>query len=137
MEFFRKGEAAPFEKREARHEYSVYEGVSRFTIAEAAPAGGMANFQALMTRMADPKLSSAERDQLMKQIEKAQVQLQAEMKKMTDPAYLRALEDQKKKFGCERIELRMEAGRVNGEMRCSDIVGTRIVVTGSVEFLGR
>ena len=138
MEFFRKGEAAAFAKREARQEYSMYEGLSRFTITDSAQMpGGAADFQALMTKMTDPKLSSAERDQVMKQLENAQEQMQADMTKMGDPAYLKSVEDQKKNFGCERMELRMQAGKLTGEMRCGQAVGTRIALTGSLKFLGR
>jgi hypothetical protein len=138
MEFFRKGEAAAFKKREARQEYSMYEGLSRFTITQSAQmAGGAADFQALMTKMTDPKLSSAERDEVMKQLEKAQEQMQADMKKMSDPAYLKSVEDQKKNFGCERMDLWMQAGKLTGEMRCAQAVGTRIALTGSLKFLGR
>jgi hypothetical protein len=137
MEFFRKGESAPFEKRQARHDYSVFEGIDRFSIEQSASVGGMADYWALMQKMGDPKLSSAQREQLMKQIEKAQVQMQAEMKKMADPAHLKGIADQNKKFGCERIELRGQTGRYAGEMRCAEGVGTRIALTGTLNVLER
>ena len=138
MEFFRKGETTAFEKREARQSYSLYEGLSRFTITTSVPeAGGAADFQALMTKMTDPKLSPPERDQVMKQLQKAQEQMLANMKKASDPAYVKSLEEQKKNFGCERMELRLQAGKVSGEMRCGEAVGTHIALTGSLKFLGR
>ena len=69
VEFFRKGETTAFEKREGKLTYSIYEGVNRFTLSQSDPAaGGAGDFQALMTRMTNPKLSPAERDQVMKQI---------------------------------------------------------------------
>ena len=137
VEFFRKGEATPFEKREGKLTYSIYEGVNRFSLSQSDPAAGDAgNFQALMTNMTDPKLSSAERDAIMKQLEKAQEQMVAGMKKATDPAYLKSLEDQKKSFGCERLELRGQAGKLTGEMRCGEAVGTRVALTGALKLLG-
>ncbi|HLK48599.1 MAG TPA: hypothetical protein VKT49_10720 [Bryobacteraceae bacterium] len=137
VEFFRKGETTPFEKREGKLTYSIYEGVNRFALSQADPAaGGAEDFQALMTKMTDPKLSPSEREQVMKQIEKAQEQMMASMKKASDPAYLKSLEEQKKKFGCERFELRSQSGKLTGEMRCAEAVGARIALTGSVKLLG-
>ena len=137
VEFFRKGETTAFEKREGKLAYSIYEGVNRFTLSQSDPAEGNAsNFQALMVKMSDPKLPSAEREQLMKQIEKAQEQMMAGIKKAGDPAYLKSLEEQKKKFGCERMELRVQAGKLAGEMRCAEAVGARIALTGSLKLLG-
>ena len=138
MEFFRKGENAAFEKREAKLYFSLYEGVSRFDIARAVQMpGGMEDFQSLMKKMADPNLSGAERDQLMKQLEKAQEQMQAGMKQMTDPSFAKSVEEQWKKFGCERMELSVQAGALTGRMRCAQGVGVNIALTGSLKFLGR
>jgi hypothetical protein len=139
IEFFRKGESAPFQKLEARQEFSMYEGLSRFTITQPDPAmgSGMGDLQALMAKMSDPKLTPAERDRVLAQLQAMQGQMQAHMKKMTDPAYLKSLEEQKQNFGCERIELRMQAGKATGEMRCAEKTGTRIALTGSLRFLGR
>ena len=43
--------------------------------------------KALAQKMSDPKITPAQRDQLMKQIQKVQEQMVAEMKKMADPSY--------------------------------------------------
>lgn len=138
LEFFRKGETAPFEKRYARLTYSIYEGVNRFALSQPAPAeGDAANFQALMMKMSDPKLPSAERERIMQQLHKAQEQMMAGTKQAADPAYRKSLEEQKKKFGCERIELRLQAGKLTGEMRCAEAVGNRIALSGSLKLLGR
>ena len=138
VEFFRAGEAAPFEKRQAKQDYSMYEGVSRFRMTEPSPMEGQAtDFQALMTKMSDPKLPSAEREKIMQQLQKAQQEMQANMKKFTDPAYVKGLEEQKKKFGCESIEVRSEGGKLTGEMRCAPAVGVRVAVNGSLKLLGR
>jgi hypothetical protein len=134
-EFFRKGETGAFEKREARLSYSIYEGVNRFSLAPPAPAEA-SNFQALMTKMTDPKLPPAEREQIMQQLQKAQEQMIAGMKKASDPAYLKSVEEQKKNFGCERMELRLQGGRLTGEMRCAEAVGARVALTGSLKLLG-
>ena len=117
----------------------MYEGLSRFTITQPDPAmgSGMGDLQALMAKMSDPKLTPAERDRVLAQLQAMQGQMQAHMKKMTDPAYLKSLEEQKQNFGCERIELRMQAGKATGEMRCAEKTGTRIALTGSLRFLGR
>ena len=137
VEFFRKGETTPFEKREGKLTYSIYEGVNRFALSQPEPGtGGAGDFQALMTKMTDPKLPQSEREQVMKQLQKAQEQMMAGMKKATDPAYLKDLEEQKKKFGCERMELRVQTGKLAGEMRCAEAVGARIALTGSLKLLG-
>ncbi|MBZ5584345.1 MAG: hypothetical protein LAQ30_19460 [Acidobacteriia bacterium] len=138
MEFFRKGESAAFEKREARLEFSLYEGLARFSVAASENSlGGAAEYQALMTKMTNPKLSSAEREAVMKELQKAQEQLQASMKKIADPAYAKSVEEQRKKFGCERMEVKVQAGRLTGQMRCAEAVGARVALTGALKFLGR
>lgn len=137
VEFFRKGETAPFEKREGKLTYSIYEAVNRFSLLQAdASEGDAANFQALMMKMSDPKLPPAEREQVMKQLQSAQEQMMAGIKKAGDPAYLKSLEEQKKKFGCERMELRAQSGKLSGEMRCAEAVGAHIALTGSLKQLG-
>src|SRR5579871_5894888 len=76
VEFFRKGESAAFEKREGKLAYSIYEGVNRFALAQPdLTAGETRDFQALMTKMTDPKLPPGERDHIMKQLQKAQEQM--------------------------------------------------------------
>ena len=138
VEFFRDGEAAPFEKRQAKQDYSMYENLSRIRMTELSPMEGQsADFQSLMTKMSDPKLPSAEREKLMQQLQKAQADMQANMKKFSDPAYIKGLEDEKKKFGCESIQFKNEGGKLTGEMRCAPAVGMRVAVTGSLKFLGR
>jgi hypothetical protein len=134
VEFFRKGETAPFEKREGKLTYSIYEGVNRFALSQ--PDAAATDFQVLMAKMTDPKLPQAEREQVMKQLENAQEQMMAGMKKATDPAHLKSLEEQKKKFGCERLELHSQSGKLTGEMRCAEAVGARIALTGSLKLIG-
>jgi hypothetical protein len=115
----------------------MYEGVSRFSMTQTAQVGGMEQYQALMVKMSDPKLTDAQREQVINQLEKASEQMQASMQKMADPAYIKSMEEQKKNFGCERMELRTQAGKLTGELRCSQTVGARIPLTGSMKFLGR
>ena len=138
MSFYRQGEANPFEKRSANLYFSVYERTNyRFSISEEDPAvqAGAQNFTALMMKMQDPKLTSAQRDKLMEQLQQMQVQMQADMQKMTDPAYIRAQEAKKLEFGCRRIELVAQGGSFTGELSCAQKVGTRIAVTGTLREL--
>jgi hypothetical protein len=46
------------------------------------------------------------------------------------------LEQRKKEFGCETLELRFEAGsKVQGEMRCGELVGRGIKLNGTVKLV--
>jgi hypothetical protein len=137
VSFFRKGEATPFEKLKARLTFSLW-GTREYAFAlEAAPSAAMGgDYVALMEKLRDPNLTPAQREQLMTQITKASEQMQAQMKKLTDPAYMKQQADEaqlkEQQFGCKRIEVSAQNGKLTGEMRCSDKVGTRLGVTGSV-----
>ena len=138
--FYRKGEANPFEKRPATLHHSLWEKANhRFDISQQDPksAASGEDMKALAQKMMDPKITPAQRDQLMKQIQKSQEQMVADMKKMADPAYRKELEARKQQFGCERIELEVAGGTFKGRMRCSQAVGTQIALTGSMKLLGR
>lgn len=139
MAFFRKGEAAPFEKRQATLYHSIYEGKYRFSISQEDPAtqASMTELNELGKKMADPNLPDAQRQALMQQLMKAQQKMQADMAKMRDPNYFKQLEAKKQEFGCQRIELAVEGAKATGQMSCSQKVGTRIPVTGAVTALGR
>jgi hypothetical protein len=140
MLFYRKGETNPFEKRKATLYYTPYDSTNyRFNISQEDPrmSGGMEDMQALMQKIMDPKLTSAQRDQLMKRVQQVQEQMQANMKKMTDPSYAQQQEAKRKQFGCADIQLAVQGGAANGTMRCAEAVGTRIAVTGTLKSLGR
>ena len=140
MAFYRKGEANPFEKRTATLYFSVHDSTNyHFVISQEDPKtkAGMDDFATLMKKMGDPNLTGQQRDQLMKQMEKAQQQMQSEIAKMTDPSYAQKVQAQRQQFGCERVEIAAQAGVFKGQMRCADSVGARIALTGSVKLLGR
>ena len=138
--FYRPGEANPFEKRAAKLYYSPYESTNyRFNISQEDPqlAGSLESMQSMMQKLSDPKLTDAQRDQLMKKIEQAQQQMQADMQKMPNPAYGQQLEAKRKQFGCESIQLTLAAGAAKGTMHCGRTVGSQIGINGSVQSLGR
>jgi hypothetical protein len=139
VQFFRSGESAAFERRNATLNYSIYEqsGYS-FSLGQQDQSGGaMAEFTAAMQKIGDPKLPAAQRDALMKNLEKLQEKMTAEMTKMADPANIAKEEQKKKDFGCERISVGLTAGNLAGDMRCADKVGNRIAITGALKFLGK
>jgi hypothetical protein len=138
MQFFKGGEGAPFEKREATLYYSAWDSENySFSVAEStASIGGMADMAGLMQKMSDPKLTGAQRDALMAQIEKAQEQLTASMTKMSDPANIARMQQQQAEFGCQHLWLAADGGNVKGRMQCADKLG-RLTLTGTMKFLGR
>ncbi len=138
VQFFRAGESTPFEKRPATLYFSQYESTNyRFRIPDQVAPDGMEEFQAIGTKMADPKLSDADRQKLMNQYMQMQQKMAAVIQKMTDPAYQKQLQQKKLDFGCEVIELKEAGGNLTGTMRCSQKVGTRIALTGTMKFAGR
>ncbi len=140
MLFYRPGEANPFEKRSASLYYNAYESTNyRFNVSQQDPqvTNAVEGMQSLMQKLSDPNLTDTQRDQLMKKIEQAQQQMQADMQKMANPAYGQQLEAKRKQFGCESIQLTLAAGAVKGTMHCGQAVGTQIGITGNVQLLGR
>ena len=132
--FFRKGETNPFQKTTATLRFNLYDSSNyRFSVNQQADAAlGMGDMETLMKRMMDPKLSDAERERVISQVEKVQANMEANMKKMTDPAYIKQQEELKQQFGCESLDLKLQTGAVTGTMRCAEKVGTRLAVTGSM-----
>jgi hypothetical protein len=140
LSFYRNGESAPFEKRQAKLTYSMWDSQNyQFSISQEDPGlnAGMQDFQTMMQKMADPNLSDAQRDALMKRLEQMQTQMQANMQRMTDPAYQKAQEAKRLEFGCERIGLQVQGNSFTGEMRCAEKAGARIALTGTMAPLGR
>jgi len=139
VQFFRKGEAAPFEKRSASLQYSLYESEFYFNISQesAQDASGMQEFTSMMQKMSDPKLTPAERDAMMKKLEAMQGQLQANLKQMSDPANIAKRQQAMAEFGCQSMRLGGQGGSLKGYLRCAEKVGTRIEITGVMKFLGR
>ena len=132
--FYRKGESAPFETRLAELYFSLWEKTNyRFNISrtDSQSQAELENLEALAKRMADPKLSEAEREQIMAKLQKAQEAMLARMK---DPvAAVKAQQDKELQFGCERIELEYPGGSsFTGRLSCAEKVGRRIPLTGTV-----
>ena len=140
MTFYRKGETNPFEKRKATLYYDSYSATNyRFSISQDDPlvSAGIEDMQTLMKQMMDPKLTDAQRDQVIKRVEQVQRQMQANMTKMTDPSFVQQQEAKRKQFGCRSIDLAVQGGAAKGTMRCGEAVGTNIAVTGTLRSLGR
>jgi hypothetical protein len=140
MLFYRKGETNPFEKRKATLYYEPYSSTNyRFSISQddLDANAGMEDMETLMKQMMDPKLTDAQRDQVIKRVEQVQRQMEANMQKMTDPSYVQQQEAKRKQFGCQSIDLAVQGGAAKGTMSCAEAVGTRIGITGTVQSLGR
>lgn len=139
VQFYRKGETTAFEKRTATLNHSIYEqtGYSFSLSQQASGAIDPQDITALSKQLMDPKTTEAQRDALMKKLEKMQDTMMAEMTKMSDPANIAKAQQKALEFGCERISVGIQGGNLNGDMRCSEKVGTRIALTGNVKFLGR
>ena len=138
--FYRKGEANPFEQRKATLYHDQYSATNyRFSISEEDPEmnAGAEDMQALVQKMMDPKLTDAQRDQLMKRLEQVQQQMQAQIQKMTGAGYAQQQEAKRKQFGCRNVELAVAGGAAKGSLRCAAAVGTQVGLTGTVKLLGR
>lgn len=138
MLFYRKGETAPFEKRKARLSFSLYEKTNhRFAIDRASPAAAE-DFTQLMQKMSNPNTPDAERERLMAQLMKAQEAMTANLKKMTDPAYMKQMQEKEQQFGCQGIEMEVApGGAITGRMRCAPAAGASIALTGVMKMTGR
>jgi len=138
VSFFRSGEAAAFEKLTGTLNFSLWDSQNfRFSLsAPAAAMGGMAAYQELMQKMTDPKLTDAQRQDVMKKLEAASQQMQAAMN--LEAIKQQAAEQQRRQqeFGCDVIALTTGAGgKVTGEMRCAEKVGRRLAVTGTMALM--
>jgi hypothetical protein len=139
VQFFRKGENSAFEKRKARLHHSIYEQTG-YTFSIDQQASGTFDQEAMVAlskQLMDPKTPPAQRDALMKKLEKMQEVMMAEMAKMSDPANIAKAQQKALEFGCERISVGIQGGALSGDMRCAEKVGTRIALTGTLKFLGR
>lgn len=137
--FYRAGENAPFEKREATLDFSLWNRANYAFSVKDAEIGPSSSHEALMKKLQDPNLPMEERQRLMQDFMKMQGELIAAAQKMSDPAYRKAQEAKKLEFGCGFIDLELPAGSTSfkGTMRCSEKVGRQIAVTGSMKSLGQ
>jgi hypothetical protein len=139
LEFFRGQENTPFEKRTAKLYFSPYDTRPyRFSIDEENPFGGsQAEMEELAKKFQSGSLSDAEMQKLMARLEELQKEMQVNLAKMGDPAYVKKLEEEKEQFGCQSIELQVQEFRLEGQLRCSQKVGTNLTVTGTLKFAGK
>ncbi len=134
LSFFRKGETTAFAKRSATLHYDMWSSVEPYTFAieEETPAATL-DMESLVKRMQDPKLTDAQRDQLMKDMQK----VTANMQKMADPANIAKMEQDRQSFGCQNIYAGVDAaGSVKGRLRCSDKLG-KLTLTGTFKIIGQ
>ncbi len=132
--FFRKGETAPFEKRGATLHFTLYDSTNyRFNISQQSADVQSAQQDAaeVMQKMRDPNLTPAQRQQLMARIQKMQAEMMASAAKMTDPNYIKKMQEAQQRFGCQDIQLQAQGEALKGDMRCADAVGRRIGLTGA------
>jgi hypothetical protein len=143
MNFFRNSEQKPFEQRQARLYFEPFSQLRyQFGIEEKSAAGGASaqmEMQQIMQKIADPKLSDDERNKVMARINALQKEMMtAQSKILSNPAeYAKKVEAERQAFGCTRMELGLNGNAINGWMRCSDTVGNRITISGSLKSLGR
>jgi hypothetical protein len=131
LNFFRTGEASPFEKREAdidfNQNYRTYHiSISSQSSNSSDPQVAMAE---MMKKMGNPQLSAAEREKLMAQMQKLQQELLAQLSNPQQMA--KAAQEAQDKFGCTSIEMNVKGANLEVTMRCSEKVGTKIGVTGN------
>jgi hypothetical protein len=137
VSFFRPGESAAFEKITGTLSFlSANRRNYRFDLSTAAPPpAGMEAYQAVMQKMADPKLSAAERETVMAKLKEAQKEMTAVLTRMADPAYAKQLAQEQQRreqeFGCRALEITAEGGKLTGEMSCSEKVGRRLSLSGT------
>lgn len=139
MLFYRAGESAPFEKRQAELTYSLWNRANYgFSIKDGGESDFASPYEAMTRKLADPKLPEAERARLLQELMKAQAEMVAQMQRMTEPAYIQAQQEKKLQFGCNFIELEVPPGGtgVAGTMRCSERVGRQVKLTGSLQQIG-
>ncbi len=134
LHFFRPGETAPFEKRLATLNHSLYSRENYYLSigGDAAQQGQIEDSVALMQRLADPKLTNAQREQILQQIQKQQAQMLATMSKAADPANIKKIQQQQEEFGCNGIYLEVLASTAKGRMPCSRKVG-QLTLTGTMK----
>lgn len=133
--FFRKGETAPFEKRNADLHFTAYDSTNyRFAIS-GQPGDAMSAQQdaaQLAQKLMDPNLTDTQRAQFMQQL---QAGMAAAMARMTDPDSLQKAEEQRNQFGCHTIVLESRGDALKGQLRCAEAVGGQIGLTGARKLM--
>jgi hypothetical protein len=142
-EFFRATEPKPFEVRNLRLNLTSVPYDDRYTGSMDAEAPAEVDYnvemEKLVNRMSDPKLSDAERDKLMKQLEamteKMMKQQQAMVAKMQSPNYAKEQERVRAEFGCQDLQFRVQPQGAEGDLVCGQKVGT-LKLKGTMKFGG-
>ena len=141
-EFYKPGEATPFETVTGDQTFSADDappGESRTPYAmldialSQSTTSPQAEIEDLSRRMADPKITEAERNRLMARIGDVQRKMLEDMTKavQTDPASLNKKQDD---FGCGPLRLQpSKGGVVEGNFDCGkDFNGGELKVTGTM-----
>lgn len=140
LEFYRGAETAPFEKRRATLEPSQGNPPSYyFSISnqDEASTNVQAEMESIGKQMQNPNLSDADRERLMKRYEQVIASMTKDLGKMSDPAYIKQLQQKEEEFGCNSINLTVQNGAASGNLNCSQKVGRGIKITGTMKYLGK
>jgi hypothetical protein len=141
LEFYRGQETAPFTKRTATLFPSpTSSGMNyHFSISDQDDASNAAQEELIKIgqQISNPNLSDTDREKLIARIQTLQQQVMAQMKKMMEPAYQKQLEAEKEQFGCKNINVKIENGVLTGDMTCSQKVGTRLNISGTLKYIAK
>ena len=134
VEFYKPGEAKPFETRVGTMNwYDGDEPRSRLDISLTEQTGSAeAEIEEINTKMADPKLTDAQREALGERLGKAMQRMMDDvMKAAADPA---AANKKQEDFGCHILQVYPgDAGAVRGMTVCGkNFNGGRIETTGTM-----
>lgn len=142
-EFYRGSESQPFEVRQLRLglEGALWQNSYGGALQEVQNNQGNspADVQKMAQKLADPSLSSQERDQLMKHMTEMTQQMvqqqQGAIQKMSDPNYIQQERQKQAEFGCQNMNFSLKAGVAEGQVSCGEKVG-RLAVKGTMRFVG-
>ncbi len=126
-EFFRPGEAKPFETMDARATFQDYQADRHLTFSLTQPSSPYeAEMNQMSAKMGElSKMSEKEQEKFMTRFQELQVKMMENMQAMiADPA---AANKKQAEFGCYTLQIR--AGIDQGALLCGQKVGT-VEVTG-------
>lgn len=133
-EFYRPNESKPFDVRDLRLGLSgpLYGNNYGGALDVAAGSAGdpMADMQALMAKLYDPKTSEAERQQLAQKMSQVSEQMTQQGSQMQQKA------QQENDYGCKSISFGTGADPVEGKLTCGSKVGN-LPVKGTRRFVGQ
>jgi hypothetical protein len=137
VQFYRAGEAKPFETRVGTMRYPAGEEPrARLDISLTEPAGSaQAEYEELNQKLYDPKITDAQRNALAERMAKAQQRMMEEiMKPAASPAAAQKKVDD---FGCHILQVYPgEAGAVRGMTICGkNFNAGRLETTGTMTLV--